>query len=138
MAQEPNNSILGSLSDVAANARRLFTLDAMLLKAEMAEKASSFVKALVALAVFSVLSLIAVSYFVYAMFLMLVDLGWQPKYAALLIALGFLAIAIAGIVTALRSLLNVSAMPKRTIAQFDKNVHAIKQSFFHGAVNDNK
>jgi hypothetical protein len=123
--------ILQSLNGYMEGVSRLFQLDALLLSIETKENLRSIVVALAILAGALLAALLGLIVLTSAAVLWLVQLGVAPSLAALLVAVALFAIAGLLASAGMGRLKTWSLTPKRTWAQFTRNIETLKASFRH-------
>jgi hypothetical protein len=121
------------LRQFAAEARTLARLDLLLLKTETREKVGTLVS-VAGLSLFGIVFLIfAVSYFLQAADRALVERGFSPEIAGLIMGGALVVIALALLWSAAHRLRTWSVVPSRTIAQVNTNLSALKASMENGS-----
>jgi hypothetical protein len=111
----------------------LAKLDLLLLQAETKEKAGTLVKAIVSAIFGLVIVFYAISYFLVTIDRALILAGLAPWLSALVIGVGLLAVSGALVGMAVARLKTWTPVPKRTIAQVNTNLAALKTSMDHGS-----
>jgi Putative Actinobacterial Holin-X, holin superfamily III len=121
-------SVISELNGYVNRVARLLRLDAALLAIETKQKLQSVAVSLGLLAAAAMVASLGVIILLFAIVLLLVQLGLSPALAAFLVA--FVLFAAAGVLVFLgvQRLKSWTLKPHRTLAQFQTNIEALRAS----------
>ena len=126
MAEEP--SVVSDFSGYVNRVTKLLRLDAALLSIETKQNLLSMAIMLALMAGAGAVAFIGVVILVFAIILLLIQLGMSPALAAFFVALALFAGAGAMAFLALQRLKVWTLMPRRTLSQFRANIEALRAS----------
>ena len=123
---EQRPSTLGLIGDAISNASNLFSSEVALAKTEIGEKMTSAIMAVASIAGAAVFLIVALIFLLQALVEWLVEIGWRPSLASLLVGVGIGAAALAAILIAKNKLTVWRLAPSRTLNQAAKTMDAVR------------
>ena len=121
-------SVLSDVSGYVNRVAKLLRLDAALLAIETKQNLQAIAVSLGLLAAALVVASLGVIILLFAIVVLLVQLGLSPALAAFLVAVVMFAAAGLMVFLGLQRLRNWSLKPHRTLAQFQTNIEALRAS----------
>ena len=125
-------TVLSDLSGYINRVAALLRLDAALLAIETKQNLLSVAVALGFLAVALAVAFLGVVILLFAIVLLVIQLGLSPALAAFLVAVVLFAVAGLMVFLGVQRLKSWSLKPHRTLAQFQMNIEALRTSLHHG------
>ena len=119
-------STLGLMGDAIAQASRLFSSEIVLAKTELGEKMASAILAMASIVGAATFLIVAMIFLLQALVEWLVERGWRPSLASLLVGSALAVAAAAAILIARRRLTLWRLAPSRTLNQASRAMAAIK------------
>ena len=119
-------STLGLIGDAIAQASRLFSSEIVLAKTELGEKMASAILAMASIVGAATFLIVAMIFLLQALVEWLVERGWRPSLASLLVGSALAVAAAAAILIARRRLTLWRLAPSRTLNQASRAMAAIK------------
>ncbi len=119
-------STLGLIGDAIAQASRLFSSEIVLAKTELGEKMASAILAMASIVGAATFLIVAMIFLLQALVEWLVERGWRPSLASLLVGSALAVAAAAAILIAWRRLTLWRLAPSRTLNQASRAMAAIK------------
>ena len=128
MTDEPDRrpSTLGLIGDAITQASRLVSSEVILAKTELGEKMAAALVAIVSIAVAAIFLMVSLIFFLQALVEWLVELGWRPSIASLMVGGGISLVAVVAIIIAGLRLASWRLAPSRAIEQASRTVDAVR------------
>ena len=117
---------LGLIGDAIAQTSRLFSSEIVLAKTEIGEKMASVITAMASIVGAATFLIVAMIFLLQALVAWLVERGWRPSLASLMVGGALAVAAAAAILIARRRLTLWRLAPSRTLNQASRAVAAIK------------
>lgn len=127
----PEASVVSDLSGYVSRVAKLLRLDAALLSIETREKLVSIAGTLELMVGALAVAFLGFFILLFAIVLLLIQLGLDPALAALLVAVVLFAAAGAMVFVSLQRLKAWTLVPRRTLMQFRTNIEALRASLDH-------
>ena len=119
-------STLGLIGDAISQASKLFSSEVVLAKTELSENLTSAVTAVASIVGAGVFLIVALIFLLQALIEWLVEMGWRPSFASLLVGAGVAVIAIVAMLVAKSRLTAGRLAPSRAIEQATRTVDAVR------------
>ncbi len=123
---DQSSSTLGLIGDAISQASNLVSSELVLARTEIGEKMASAIAAVASIAAASVFLIVALIFLLQSLVEWLVECGWRPSLASLLVGSGIGAAALAAILIAKSRLTAWRLAPSRTLKQAARTVDAVR------------
>ena len=123
---DQKQSTLGLIGDAISQAAELFSSEVVLAKTELGEKMASAVAAVASIVGAAVFLIVALIFLLQALVDWLIETGWRPSVASLLVGVGIGVAAVSAILLAKSRLTAWRLTPSRSLKQAARTIDVVR------------